>query len=125
MTMADENTLRSNVVCNLCTQIIPRTYERVLINSKKEFDVASEIQTLPFSFASPCKDICRACSQNLKKRRAILTTLNDIEPYFKHFASVPADMTPLTRSATKCDTKEHRAAEVKRIRKKETEEICP
>jgi hypothetical protein len=61
-------------------------YDRVLITGKKEFDVAAEIQSLPFSVVIYSKYACRACVQKLKKRRAILTTLYDIEGFFRNSA---------------------------------------
>ncbi|CAB4029522.1 Hypothetical predicted protein [Paramuricea clavata] len=78
---------KANVACNLCTNARQEMYERVLINTgKKEFDVAAEIQSLPFSVVIYSKYACRACVQKLKKRRAILTTLNDIEGFFRNSA---------------------------------------
>ena len=83
--MADESA-KGNVACNLCTKPIQKMYERVLITGKKEFDVAAEIQSLPLSVVIYSKYACRACVQKLKKRRAILTTLNDIEGFFRNSA---------------------------------------
>ena len=81
--MADKSDTMSDVACNLCMKTIQKKYERVRITGKKEFDVAAEIQSLPFNVVTHSKYACRACVQKLKKRRAILTALNDIEDFFR------------------------------------------
>ena len=66
--------------CPSCPPPVPAS---LLITGKNNLiDVAVDFQSLPFSVATHSKYACRACVQKLKKRRAILTTLNVIEVYF-------------------------------------------
>ena len=87
-----------NIACNLCTKCINKKHERVLVG-RKEFDVAGEIESLPFHVGCTSRYVCRGCVRQLKKRRSLINELDSIEKYFRSLASIPTS-SPLKRGTT-------------------------
>ena len=88
-----------NFACNLCTKYIDKKHERVVVEGRKEFDVAGEIESLPFHVGRTSRYVCRGCVRQLKKRRSLINELDSIEKYFRSLASIPTS-SPLKRGTT-------------------------
>ena len=74
----------SNIACNLCAKHIEKKYERVVIERRKEFDVVSEIESLPFHVVRTSRYVCRSCVQQSKKRPSHIIGIDSIEKYFRN-----------------------------------------
>ena len=77
---------KSNIACNLCTNYIDKKHERVVVEGRKELDVAGEIESLPFHVGRTSRFVYRGCVRQLKKRRSLINELDSIEKYFRSFS---------------------------------------
>ena len=89
----------SSVYCNLCSRVIEKINERVLLSKRwKQFDVVSEIESLEISLRSTeNKYVCRNCVAKLKKRRSLFEHTEKLEAELKSL-STSEDSLALKRS---------------------------
>ena len=67
--------------CNFCCRVIKEKYDRVILEKgTKSFDVMAEIASLSFPLQTiGSKYGCRNCINKLKRRRTVITQLEDLE----------------------------------------------
>ena len=89
----------SSVYCNLCCWVIEKRNQRVLLSKGwKQFDVATEVESLEISLRSTeNKYVCRNYVAKLKKHRSLIEQTEKLEAELKSL-SKSEDLLALNRS---------------------------
>ena len=92
-------------LCVLCNSAIIKNGDKNLIVGRSEFNVKAEISTLEFSVdVSRSVYICKVCLSKLKKRRALISNLRDVNSSLRQsysaFGSNPQLFTNATTKST-------------------------
>ena len=90
-------------LCVLCNSAIIKNGDKNLIVGRSEFNVKAEISTLEFSVdISRSVYICKVCLSKLKKRRALISNLRDVNSSFRQsYSAFGCNPQLLTNATTK------------------------
>ena len=70
-------------LCTLCFEVINKSSDKYRVEGKGQFVVLTELKCLPFAVTIETPCVCRECYQKLKKRRSLLSQIDNIEKALK------------------------------------------
>ena len=70
--------------CVLCSIAIVKNGDKNLVEGRSEFDAKSEILSLDFGVIICSPYVCKSCLAKLKKRRALISNLSDVNASLRH-----------------------------------------
>ena len=92
-------------VCVLCSIAITKNGDKTLVDGRTQFNVKSEILSLDFRVELKPSYICKCCLGKLKKRRALLSNLRDVNASLRQIYSSSSNGASSEESDTRMTTK--------------------